>query len=59
MSTVSLMGAGSAACRSRVEPRRLATAWELRLPGSMQWITSVQPQASKAQSMAAVAPSVA
>ena len=43
----------------RAEPRLSATREELTFAGSMQWMTSVQPSVSNAQSMAAAAPSVA
>ncbi len=52
-------GAGRVPSPSLRLPSRLATAWEGVFSGSMQWITSVHPRWSKAQSIEASAPSVA
>src|SRR4029079_3841940 len=52
-------GAGRCELRSGREPSRRPTACDGALSGAMQWMTSLQPSVSNAQSIAAVAPSVA
>src|SRR6185503_6040752 len=52
-------GAGRCVLRNGREPSRRPTACDGALSGAMQWITSLHPSVSNAQSIAAVDPSVA
>ena len=52
-------GAGSEPRPRLIDPSFIATACDATFSGAMLWIISVHPRVSNAQSVAAIAPSVA